>query len=208
VVFHAFQPDYDRFFREFASAGFDIGLAPLTDDVFHRAKSNNKYREYAAARIAGVYSDVEVYSCVADGRTGLLVSNREGSWLRALSRLIEDEALRARIQEQAYLDAREHYGLEKTQEVWLRHLREVIAAGRAAAAGRVPGAAAAGLGAERTTDKLIRAAARGLYLIKAIKRHGAQATVNRIRRTWKDRRLLLGIKWQMLRSSPRRGAGP
>ena len=209
VVFHDFQPDYDRFFRQFASGGFDVGLAPLRDDVFHRSKSNNKFREYAAARIAGIYSDVEVYSsCVTDGRTGLLVSAEPGAWFRALSRLIEDEELRARIQEQAFAYAREHYGLEKTQEVWFEHLREVIAAGPDAAVGLAQDAAVAAVGAERATDKLIRAVGRGLYLIRAMKRHGARATVNRIRRTWKDWRLLLGIKWQLRRLGSRRESAP
>jgi len=209
VVFHDFQPDYDRFFRQFVAGGFDIGLAPLRDDAFHRSKSNNKFREYAAARIAGIYSNVEVYSsCVTDGRTGLLVSAEPGAWFRALSRLIQDEALRARIQEQAFAYAREHYGLEQTQEVWLEHLREVIETARRPGLMRTRDAAAVALAAERIPDKLIRAAGRAIYLIQAMKRHGARATVNRIRRTWKDWRLLLGIKRQLLRVGPRGGAPP
>jgi glycosyltransferase involved in cell wall biosynthesis len=122
-----FVSDYDRFFRKFARAGFDIGLAPLRDEPFYRAKSNNKFREYAACRIAGVYSDVEVYAeCVEDGRTGLLVSSKPEAWFTALSRLIEDALLREQIQDQAYRYARTHYSLEHTQAVWLHHIHQVL----------------------------------------------------------------------------------
>lgn len=127
VRFLEYEPDYDRFFRNFARAGFDIGLAPLRDDDFHRAKCNNKFREYAACRIAGVYSGVDVYSsCVEDGRTGLMVSGERGAWFRAISRLIEDAQLRANIQEGAYRVVRERYSPEKSQAVWLAHINEVI----------------------------------------------------------------------------------
>jgi glycosyltransferase involved in cell wall biosynthesis len=128
VRFRPFVPGYDRFFSRFARAGFDIGLAPLRDDLFHRSKSDNKFREYAACRVAGIYSDVTVYSeRVVDGVTGLLVRDTPGAWFGAMSRLIEDEALRAGIQERACREARERYTLERSGQAWLQHLDEVLA---------------------------------------------------------------------------------
>jgi glycosyltransferase involved in cell wall biosynthesis len=121
----AFVTNYDRFFSQFARAGFDIGLAPLLNDPFYLAKSNNKFREYAACRIAGVYSDVAVYDCVQNGVTGLRVPNERGAWFDALARLIRDADLRARIQNQAQMFARAHYDQEKFARVWLEQINAV-----------------------------------------------------------------------------------
>jgi hypothetical protein len=133
-VHHAeFVPDYDVFFGEFARAGFDVGIAPLLDDEFHRSKSDNKFREYAAARIAGAYSDVEVYRhCVAHERTGLLVPRVPGAWFEAMARLVEDAALRAKIQDAAWTEARSRYSVQRSAEDWLSHLDVALQAPRRA----------------------------------------------------------------------------
>jgi glycosyltransferase involved in cell wall biosynthesis len=123
-----FVQDYNTFFRRFASTGFDIGLAPLPDDEFHRAKSDNKFREYAATGIAGVYSDVPVYrECVTPGRTGLLVPVRPNAWFDAVARLVDDGALRSRIAEEARSYARTRYSVTRSKDVWLLHLQAVLA---------------------------------------------------------------------------------
>jgi hypothetical protein len=132
VHFREFVQDYDTFFRRFAAAGFDIGIAPLPDDEFHRAKSDNKFREYAASRIAGIYSDVQVYrECVAPGRTGVLAPAVPGAWFDAMARLIEDGALRTGIQDGAWAYARTRYGVAQAQQAWLTHIEAALDGPRA-----------------------------------------------------------------------------
>ena len=124
---HGLICQYDRFLRRFSRAGYDIGLAPLPDDVFYRSKTNNKFREYGASGIAGIYSRNDVYShCVRHEVSGLLVANDADSWYDAIERLIEDEALRRRIQQEARRFVREHYAQEKFEQLFLEQLGEVL----------------------------------------------------------------------------------
>jgi hypothetical protein len=187
-----FIPDYDRFFHRFTRAGFDIGLAPLHDDVFCRSKTNNKFREYAAARIAGVYSNVDVYSaCVEDGQTGLIVSNAAGSWFAAIARLIEDASLRQRIQRQAFAYVRAHYGVEHMQATWLAQIHEVINRARHSSEGVGGGGTAlvAAQSAERPPPPAATATARGNPRFLRILREGLQVA-RLIVTQWRDPRAL------------------
>ena len=124
---HGLICQYDRYLRRFSRAGYDIGLAPLPDDIFYRSKTNNKFREYGASGIAGIYSFNEVYSrCVEHEVSGLLVANDAASWHAAIERLIEDESLRRRIQRQARQYVREHYAQEKFEQLFLEQLHGLI----------------------------------------------------------------------------------
>jgi glycosyltransferase involved in cell wall biosynthesis len=120
--------DYDQHLRRFYQQGYDIGLAPLLDDVFHRSKTDTKFREYGACRVAGVYSNGAVYAAaVQDGATGLLVPNTPGAWRAAVARLIDDASLRERIQAQAQEYVRQHYDPADFHAGWRRHLQAALA---------------------------------------------------------------------------------
>ena len=118
--------DYDQYFAQFARAGFDIGLAPMPDSLFHQCKTATKFREYAACRIAGVYADTEMYrDCVIDQETGLLAGPSSEEWAAAIGRLAADASLRRRIQDRAERYARERYSADVIAGGWLKQIEQV-----------------------------------------------------------------------------------
>ena len=127
IRFIPFCSNYDKFLRKFSSAGYQIGLAPLIDDVFHRSKSNIKFREYGASRIAGIYSNVDVYSdWVQNYETGILVDNTVESWYQAISDLIEKNDLRNRIRRNAFEFVQNTFSQEKFEKIWFEHILLVL----------------------------------------------------------------------------------
>lgn len=172
--------DYDTFFKRFAEEGFDIGLAPLPDDEFHRGKSNNKFREYASCGIAGVYSDTTVYhTSVEHERTGLLVPNQDEAWTAAIERLVQDALLRRAIGHRAREYARAHFNEQLTDDEWMSAIARLDALPKAKAA------VAAGVGeAARSAEKMIGLARFGGRLSTKIgpvlRQHGAGEVLRRI----------------------------
>lgn len=87
--------------------GFDIGLAPLTDDHFNACKSDLKFIEYGALEIAPVVSKAGAYGTVENGKTGFVAQNSK-DWLKYLRRLISDDDTREEIAHnaRAYAESR------------------------------------------------------------------------------------------------------
>ncbi|MGO9094516.1 MAG: glycosyltransferase [Bryobacteraceae bacterium] len=119
VRFFPHVHSYVNFIRFQAGRNWTIGLAPLCDTAANRAKTNNKYREYGACGIAGVYSKVDPYlSSVEHGVTGLLVSERPESWLSAIERLASGAEERRRIGESAERDVRAKHCVNSVAGAW------------------------------------------------------------------------------------------
>lgn len=204
-----FMRDYDRFFARFAREGFDIGLAPLPDDGFHRCKSNNKFREYAACGVAGIYSNTPVYNdCVQDGVTGLLVGESEGEWTAALHRLIADAGLRQEIARNARRQAREHYNQDVTGTEWMATIeslasRRLLATGMPASAPPTPG------GSLQTAAAVTRHLAQlGAPGARALWRHGPVSTGRRVRDHVVGLMQLMAWKVNDWRGQPRASGRP
>jgi hypothetical protein len=80
---------YDAYRNTLEKRAWDIGLAPMPDTPFHACKHYNKFCEYAAAGIVGVYSQVQPYSRIAERYTGaVLCPNDPEIWLQTLCRLV------------------------------------------------------------------------------------------------------------------------
>lgn len=80
----------------------DINLAPLVNNIFNEAKSENKWVEAALVKVPTVASKVGAFDIMMeDGVTGLLCTT-EDEWCNALEKLIKDESYRNKIADQAY----------------------------------------------------------------------------------------------------------
>jgi glycosyltransferase involved in cell wall biosynthesis len=128
VVFEDFRLDYSAFFRRLASSGWHVGLAPLEDCESKFAKSDVKFKEYAACRIAGVYSDVPPYQGVIDSQLGLRVRNEADDWYEAIRRLVDDRDLTDGITARAFAHVRRNWGMERAAMEWQAVLGEILPA--------------------------------------------------------------------------------
>lgn len=108
---------YDDYRRTLNALQWDIGLAPMPDTPFHACKHYNKFSEYAAAGVAGVFSDVQPYVRLkAFDNCAVLCENTSESWIKALSDLIEDSDRREDCRRKAILCAGEYMSLQRSAE--------------------------------------------------------------------------------------------
>ena len=82
-----------------ALASAHVGIMPLPDDPFARGKCGYKLLRYHAAGLAAVASPVGANRSIASG-SGALLARTPDDWVRALARLRDDPALRARLARQ------------------------------------------------------------------------------------------------------------
>lgn len=118
--------NYQQYIEFFSNMTLDIGVAYLKDDFFTRCKTNNKFREFSARGVAGVYSKMPVYSdCVQHGETGLLADNTPEAFCEAISWLIENQEDTKRIGLTARKYAEENYRLENYASAWFAEIKKI-----------------------------------------------------------------------------------
>ena len=74
---------------------FDIGIAPIADVPFNRAKSNVKLKEYAAMGVPWLASPIGPYERFGEKQGGRLVP--DDGWEAELERLVTDERARRKL---------------------------------------------------------------------------------------------------------------
>lgn len=88
---YPYTDSYDDYRRTLNSLEWDIGLAPMPDTPFHACKHYNKFIEYAAAGIAGIYSNVMPYTRLnAFPGCAVLCENLTKEWTDSLHLLLRN----------------------------------------------------------------------------------------------------------------------
>ena len=93
---------YDAYRKALNALKMDIGLAPMPDTAFHAGKHYNKFVEYAAAGIVGIFSDVKPYDRLeTQFGWSLLCSNTAEDWYNAAKKLLDNPDQLERFRQKA-----------------------------------------------------------------------------------------------------------
>lgn len=98
---------------------FDIGVMPLTDDDWAKGKCGFKALQYMALGIASVVSPIGVNTEIVDhGITGFICTEPE-EWLKALTELLTNPALRMKMAEAARMKVESAYSVKSNTKNFL-----------------------------------------------------------------------------------------
>lgn len=116
--------DFEAYPYLLKSLGCHIGIAPISKTDFNDCRSELKWVEYSALKMATVATPWGPYKrSVKDGVTGLLADERE-DWVAALSTLIEDKALRNELAVNAYKECKKNFNLDFAVDLWMKAFQE------------------------------------------------------------------------------------
>ena len=119
-------PRIEDYYRFVLTRDWDIGIAPLLRSPSNDAKTDNKYREYAAIGVSGVYSNAPPYwRSIIDGHNGI-VANDLPDWHAALTKLLQHGDYAKRIAMNARADVELRYGIHAVSQRYLQYLRSVL----------------------------------------------------------------------------------
>lgn len=109
-------------------ATWDIGIAPLADITYNRARSDVKLKEYGAAGLAWLASPVGPYRELGEAQGGRLVPDY--GWFDALDELVTDHATRGALAARAHAWTQTQ-SVDAVGERWERICHEAIERRRA-----------------------------------------------------------------------------
>ncbi|HEV7772936.1 MAG TPA: hypothetical protein VGO48_06600 [Conexibacter sp.] len=81
------------------AASYDIGIAPIVDIPFNRARSNIKLKEYAVMGVPWLASPIGPYAGLGERQGGRLVA--DDRWYEELERLVVDRRARQKLAKRA-----------------------------------------------------------------------------------------------------------
>ena len=126
VRWFAALPSVDTYYKFVVSRNWTCGIAPLSRSPENDAKTDNKYREYAALGVPAVYSDAPPYRrSVIDDYNGVIALSLD-DWRSGLERLLHDSPFRQALADNAYRDVLDRYSIEKVAGQYLNFIRSAI----------------------------------------------------------------------------------
>jgi len=121
--FHISYPEFAKYFQ---NQDIDICIAPLTNNLFNKCKSNIKFLEYSISGIPGVYSRIKPYKEVIVENNNGLLANSVKEWEYALKSLIKDKNLRLKLASKAQATVKESWTLSGNIHNWLSCLENQL----------------------------------------------------------------------------------
>jgi len=110
------------------AAAFDVGIAPLADIDFNRARSSIKLKEYAAAGVPWLASPIGPYAGLGEKQGGRLVADAD--WHAALARIVDRARERRKLAKRAAKWAAGQT-LSRNAERWEARFAEALERARA-----------------------------------------------------------------------------
>jgi glycosyltransferase involved in cell wall biosynthesis len=92
---------------------FNIGIMPLSDDMWTKGKGGYKLLQYMSMGIPAVVSAIGVNKEIVDDEVDGFLCGTKEEWVKKLSVLIEDKKIREKIGKNARDKIEKHYSLEK-----------------------------------------------------------------------------------------------
>ena len=116
----------DKYWQYLESFEPDICLAPLTDRLYNRGKSNLRLLEYwSSGNNAVIASPVGHYKdTIKDGVNGIFA--KQGEWAEKIEYLMENPSVREKIAKGGYETVKKDYNLETNARKWTDAVKSTI----------------------------------------------------------------------------------
>ena len=106
-------------------SGVDINIAPIQENIFNEAKSENKWLEASLVKVPTIASNFGAFrKVIKNGETGLLCSNNE-EWYKALKDLIKKKKKKKTISKNAFEICKKQYNSLGTGYRLSNHINSV-----------------------------------------------------------------------------------
>ncbi len=122
-IYHWIQ-DKDRFPKYMDET--DILVAPLTDNIYNRAKSSIKFIESASAKKPGVWQNIRQYQeVIKDGENGFLAKTAK-EWHESIKALIDDAYFRRKAGEAAFKTTEDNWQMKDHTADYAEFFKSIV----------------------------------------------------------------------------------